>query len=95
MSIQWGSDTPISSPVPHSDLSSVEHVSLDGMAFTPAGLTFDLTWTEYERIFSSGSSRSKSCEAGMNKARASSFAGVASGAASSAVSSTKSAHDRP
>lgn len=51
---QWGSDTPISMPLPHPDLTSVVNVPLDGLAFTPAGVTFDLTWTEFERIFSSG-----------------------------------------
>lgn len=47
----WGSDVAISRPVPHEDITNVVSVPLQGFAFTPQGLTFDLTQAAAEETY--------------------------------------------
>lgn len=46
----WGSDVPISAPVPV-DISDSVSVPFGGLAMTPMGLAFDLTFPGYEETF--------------------------------------------
>lgn len=48
----WNSDVPISRPVVNKDLADSVSVSLQGFAFTPQGLTFDLTEADAQEFYS-------------------------------------------
>ena len=48
----WGSDVPVSTPVVNPDLPVSVSVAFQGLAFTPTGLTFDLTEAALQEIYS-------------------------------------------
>ena len=47
----WGSDVPVSTPVLRPDAEEILKVSFDGLAFTPAGMTFDLSAADFDATY--------------------------------------------
>ena len=47
----WGSDVPVSAPVLRPDAEEVLKVSFEGLAFTPSGMSFDLTAADFDATY--------------------------------------------